>query len=66
MSSTELLEAGDVSDMARRVKELLGISMLDWMDYRAYRPDPAELAAAVLDAVRLWAEKAAARAAAGG
>jgi hypothetical protein len=62
----ELLEAGDVSALTRRVKELLGISMLDWMDYRAYRPDPAELAAAVLDAVRLWEEKAAARAAAGG
>ncbi len=62
----ELLEAGDVSALTRRVKELLGISMLDWMDYRAYRPDPAELAAAVVDAVRLWEEKAAARAEAGG
>ena len=46
---------------ASRVHELLGMSLLDWMQYRAYRPDPEELTQAVLGALALREEKAAER-----
>lgn len=48
------------------VRDLTGFSLLDWMDFRAYSPDPAELTQAVLDAVRLWEAKVAARSRPGG
>ena len=46
------------SAFASRVHELLGMSLLDWMEFRAYRPDPEELTQAVLDALALREEKA--------
>lgn len=51
---------------AVRVKELLGMSLLDWMDFRSYAPDVGELTAAVLDAVAEWEGKREARAGGGG
>jgi hypothetical protein len=63
----ELLKMNGAMDKkaATRVKELIGMSLLDWMDYRSYAPDPAELAAAVLDAVVEWESKRQARAGGG-
>ena len=55
---TELLSPATVNkDLARRLKELLGISVIDWLDLRAYHPDTEELTQAVIDAVALWEEK---------
>ena len=44
-----------------QVKKLLGISLLNWMDYRSYAPDPVELTQAVLDAIEEWKVKVAVR-----
>jgi len=48
-------------ERADQVWDLMRMSLLDWMDYRAYSPDPEELTAAVLDAVKIWESKVAAR-----
>lgn len=54
----ELLSPAIVNkNLARRLKELLGISVIDWLDLRAYHPDTEELTQAVIDAVDLWKEK---------
>lgn len=45
----------------RQVHDLLDISLLDWMDYRSYNPDPIELTEQILFAVKLWESKIAAR-----
>jgi hypothetical protein len=49
------------TDRAKQVKSLLGISLLDWMDYRSYAPDPVELTNQVLAAVEEWEKKIKAR-----
>lgn len=57
-----LLMGPDMSrERAKQVHDLMGMSLLDWMDYRAYSPDPVELTAMVLDAVKLWEIKVTAR-----
>lgn len=48
-------------ETSKQVRNLLDMSLLDWMDYRAYAPDPEDLTARVLDAVRLWKDKVHAR-----
>ena len=60
-----LMGAAMSRERSQQVHSLLGISLLDWMDYRAYSPDPEELTQKVLAAVALWEEKAAARRQAG-
>ena len=44
-------------DLVHRLKALMGWSVIDWLDYRAYHPDPEELTAEVVAAVELWREK---------
>jgi Glycosyltransferase 61 len=39
------------SERTKQVKGLLNMSLLDWMDYRSYAPDPVELTKQVLEAV---------------
>jgi hypothetical protein len=39
------------TERTKQVKSLLGMSLLDWMDYRSYAPDPVELTQQVLAAV---------------
>lgn len=54
----ELLSPAKVNrELVRRLKELLGFSVIDWLDLRAYHPDTEDLTQAVLDAVDLWKEK---------
>lgn len=48
-------------ERTEQVKKFLGISLLDWMDYRSYAPDPGDLTQAVLDAVEEWRKKVALR-----
>jgi hypothetical protein len=47
--------------LGRVVRQALGISMLDWMEYRSYLPDPQELTDQVLAAIELWEAKVRAR-----
>lgn len=49
------------SERVKQVKSLLGMSLLDWMDYRSYAPDPVELTDQVLAAVGEWEVKNAVR-----
>jgi hypothetical protein len=49
------------SERVQQVKSLLGMSLLDWMDYRSYAPDPVELTEQVLAAVAEWEVKNAVR-----
>ena len=51
----------NVTGWSARVKELLGISLLDWMDYRSYSPDVKVLTQQVLDGVVEWEKKVVAR-----
>lgn len=44
-------------DLVHRLKQLLKWSVIDWLDYRAYHPDPGELTEEVKAAVELWREK---------
>ena len=44
-------------DLVHRLKQLLKWSVIDWLDYRAYHPDPEELTEEVKAAVELWREK---------
>jgi hypothetical protein len=54
----ELLSPAKVNnDLVHRLKSLLGYSVIDWLDLRAYHPDAEELAQQVLDAVKLWRSK---------
>ena len=54
----ELLSPATVNqDLVRRLKELLGFSVIDWLDLRAYHPDAEELTQAIIDAVSLWESK---------
>jgi hypothetical protein len=48
-------------DLVHRLKGLLKWSVIDWLDYRAYHPDPEELTEEVKRAVELWREKVAIR-----
>ena len=45
------------SERTKQVKGLLKMSLLDWMDYRSYAPDPVELTHKVLAAVAEWEVK---------
>jgi phage tail protein X len=57
-----LLMGAEMSrERSTQVHKLMDMSLLDWMDYRAYAPDPAELTEAILDAVELWRAKVMAR-----
>ena len=59
-----LLMGSEMSrERSQQVQSLLDMSLLDWMDYRAYAPDPNELTKMILEAVKLWQQKIAARAA---
>lgn len=54
----ELLSPATVNkELAARLKQLLGISVIDWLDLRAYHPDVEQLTQAVLDALDLWKQK---------
>jgi hypothetical protein len=54
----ELLSPAKVNnDLVHRLKSLLGYSVIDWLDLRAYHPDAEELTQQVLDAVKLWRSK---------
>jgi hypothetical protein len=44
-------------DLVHRLKSLLKWSVIDWLDYRAYHPDPEELTEEVKRSVELWREK---------
>ena len=43
------------------VKEYLGMGIMEWMDFRSYRPDPDQMVETVLEALRLREEKTAHR-----
>lgn len=49
------------SERVKQVKSLLDMSLLDWMDYRSYAPDPAELTEQILTAVAEWEAKLSAK-----
>lgn len=58
----ELLSPAKVNnDLVHRLKSLLGYSVIDWLDLRAYHPDVEELTQQVIDAVNLWKSKTSAR-----
>lgn len=54
----ELLSPATVNnDLVHRLKSLLGYSVIDWLDLRAYHPDAEELTQEVVNAVKLWKSK---------
>lgn len=57
-----LLDKRMTDKLARNIASLLDMTLLDWMDYRSYAPDPAELEHMVLEAINLWRSKVQARA----
>ena len=54
-------KAMNARERTKQVKGLIGMSLLDWMDYRSYAPDPAVLTQQILDAVAEWEVKVEAR-----
>lgn len=57
-----ILEKRMSDKLAKSIDGLLGMSLLDWMDYRSYAPDPAQVERMVLEAIDLWRVKVEARA----
>ena len=52
-----LLNADMGGDRKEDLEGLIKMTRLDWMSYKSYRPDTAELASTIIDALKMWADK---------
>lgn len=53
----QILAQENINYLEWLVKEYLGMGIMEWMDYRSYRPDPDEMVETILNAITLWEEK---------
>ena len=53
----KLLTEKDITILEKRVRKLVGMGIMEWMDFRSYHPLVSDVVSAVINALELWDHK---------